>query len=54
MYKTKLFKNCFVGTKAINKWLEENPNIIIISANSVANESGGWGYIILYKEGETL
>lgn len=54
MYKTKLFgggasENWYNGTESINKWLEENPNITIISANTVANH-GGWGYIILYKE----
>ena len=50
MYKTKLFKNWYTGTEAINKWLEQNPNITIISANAVANDAGGWGYIILYKD----
>jgi hypothetical protein len=49
MYKTKLFKDWYYETKEINEWLEQNPNIRIISANTVANH-GGWGYILLYKE----
>lgn len=49
MLKTKLFKNFYDGTDKINEWLKQNPNITVISANTVANH-GGWGYIILYKE----
>ena len=52
MYKTQLFKNWYNGTGEINRWLQKNPNIIIISANTIANDAGGWGYIILYKENE--
>jgi hypothetical protein len=56
MYKTKLFgsvtsEKWHNGIESINKWLEENPNINIISANTVANH-GGWGYVILYKESD--
>lgn len=56
MYKTKLFgggasEDWYRGTESINKWLEENSNITIVSVNTVANVAG-WGYIILYKEGE--
>lgn len=36
-------------TTEINDWLENNPNIEIISVNTFANEAG-WGYAILYKE----
>ena len=53
MLKTKLFKNWYDGTGEINKWLQQNPNIVVISANTVANH-GGWGYIILYKEGNEV
>lgn len=49
MYKTKLFKNWYKGTEEINEWFEQNPNITVVSANTVANH-GGWGYIILYEE----
>ena len=54
MYKTKLFgggasKDWYNGTEEINEWLESNPNIYIVSVNTVAN-SAGWGYIILYKD----
>lgn len=50
MIKTILF-DINEDTDEINDWLKHNPNITIISANTFANH-GGWGYIILYKEGE--
>ena len=51
MYKTKLFGNCAIWQpEEINDWLEKNPNIHIISANTIAFHGAGWGYIILYKE----
>ncbi len=48
MIKTKLFD---IGQNSdhINEWLEQNPNIAILSTNSFSNESG-WGYIILYDD----
>lgn len=53
MYKTKLFGGCAIWRpEEINEWLKENPNIIIISANTVTYNNVGWGYIILYKEGD--
>lgn len=53
MYKTKLFKLHLPaegGSDEVNKWLEQNSNIVIISTNSFAS---GWGYIILYKESDS-
>lgn len=48
--KVKMFYGA--STKAleieINKWLENNTNIKIVSTDSFANV-GGWGYMILYK-----
>jgi len=46
MYKTKYFKGIYFTTDHVNEWLEKNPNILIISADVLAND-----YIILYKEG---
>ena len=50
MLKTKIFEITSKGCDTeINRWLEENQNIDVISTNSFAN-GAGWGYIILYKE----
>jgi hypothetical protein len=49
MYKTQLFTHWYNGTEEINEWLEQNPNIEIISTNIVANR-----YIILYQEKEEV
>ena len=50
MLKTKIFEITPKGCDTeINRWLEENQNIDVISTNSFAN-GAGWGYIILYKE----
>lgn len=55
MYKTKLFdvpkKGEPEGNAEINEWLEQNPDVAILSTNSFSNDTG-WGYIILYKEGD--
>lgn len=51
MYKTKLFEGQWTETQ-INKWLEQNPKITVLSTNSFSN-MGGWGYIILYKESDS-
>jgi hypothetical protein len=51
MLKTKLFEITSEGLETeINIWLKENQNITVVSTNSFANDGGGWGYIILYKE----
>lgn len=56
MYKTKLFdvpkKGEPEGNAKINEWLEQNSDVVILSTNSFSNDSG-WGYIILYKEGDS-
>jgi len=53
MIKTKLFdvpkKGEPEGNAEINEWLEQNPNIAILSTNSFSNKAG-WGYIILYDD----
>jgi hypothetical protein len=43
MIKTKLFD---ISRK---NWLEQNPDIAILSTNSFSNNTG-WGYIVLYND----
>jgi hypothetical protein len=53
MIKTKLFdvpkKGEPEGNAEINEWLEQNPEVAILSTNSFSNDTG-WGYIILYDD----
>jgi hypothetical protein len=49
MTKIKFFWNGL--DTSVQTWLYENPHIDIISTNFACN-SLGWGYVILYKEGE--
>lgn len=49
MIKTKLFDIGLKNSDQINEWLEQNPDIAILSTNSFSNQAG-WGYIILYDD----
>jgi hypothetical protein len=49
MIKTKLFDIGRKNSDQINEWLEQNPDIAILSTNSFSNQTG-WGYIILYDD----
>jgi hypothetical protein len=49
MIKTKLFDIGRKNSDQINEWLEQNPDIVILSTNSFSNQTG-WGYIILYDD----
>ena len=49
MIKTKLFDPGRTNSDQINEWLEQNPDIAILSTNSFSNQAG-WGYIILYDD----
>ena len=49
MIKTKLFDIGRKNSDQINEWLEQNPDIAILSTNLFSNRAG-WGYIILYKD----
>lgn len=49
MIKAKLFDIGRKNSDQINEWLEQNPDIAILSTNSFSNQAG-WGYIILYDD----
>ena len=49
MIKTKLFDIGRKNSDQINEWLEQNPDIAILSTNSFSNHTG-WGYIVLYDD----
>jgi hypothetical protein len=49
MIKTKLFDIDRKNSDQINEWLEQNPDIAILSTNSFSNNAG-WGYIVLYDD----
>jgi len=49
MIKTKLFDIGRKNSDQINEWLEQNPDIAILSTNSFSNKAR-WGYIVLYDD----
>lgn len=48
-YKYKEFSGKEVCEEFINQWLSDHPNIEVASA-SLATNSLGWAYTILYRE----